>query len=145
MRTHSLRGRVEYGTPKRLILDDGRFTRGHRVVSLHTFPPSISGGVAEEADVTLALQYDAAAGWDAADNRQIGWAGFRNGTTASTETLNEWSLIDPDHVVVRDLWIINNNSVSNGTNYLVILEEKPISEDEAVLQLIKERSQDDSR
>jgi hypothetical protein len=145
MRTHTMRGRVAYGEPKRLILDDGQFTRAHRVVALYTFPNSITGGVSEEADITLSLDYDPAPNWNASDNRQIGWAGFRNGATASTETLNAWSLIDPDHIVVRDLYIINNNSLSSATNYMVVLEEVTINENEAVLALIKERSQDDIR
>ena len=145
MRTHTMRGRVEYNSPKRLILDDGQFTRAFRVVALHTWPSSITSGVSEESDVTLSLDYDPSPNWDASDNRQIGWAGFRNGATASTETLNAWSLIDPDHIVVRDLYIINNNSLSSATNYLVILEEVSINENEAVLALIKERSQDDLR
>jgi hypothetical protein len=145
MRIHTMRGRVEYNSPKRLILDDGQFTRAHRVVAVHTWPASITSGVSEEADVTLALDYDPNANWDASDNRQIGWAGFRNGATASSESLNAWSLIDPDHIVVRDLYIINNNSLSSATNYMVILEEVAINENEAVLALIKERSQDDLR
>ena len=145
MRTHTMRGRVEYNSPKRLILDDGMFTRAHRVVAVHTWPSSITSGVSEEADVTLSLDYDPSPNWDASDNRQIGWAGFRNGATASTETLNAWSLIDPDHIVVRDLYIINNNSLSTATNYMVVLQEVAIDENEAVLALIKERSQDDLR
>lgn len=140
-----MRGRVEYNSPKRLVLDDGNFTRAHRVIAVHTWPSSITSGVSEEADVTLALDYDPSPNWDASDNRQIGWAGFRNGATASTETLNAWSLLDPDHIVVRDLYIINNNSLSSATNYMVILEEVAINENEAVLALIKERSQDDLR
>lgn len=145
MKTHTMRGRVAYNNPVRLILDDGQFTRAHRVVALYTFPSSITSGVSEEADVTLALDYDPSPNWDARDNRQIGWAGFRNGATPSSESLNAWSLIDPDHIVVRDLYIINNNSLSSATNYMVVLEEVAINEDEAVLALIKERSQDDLR
>ena len=146
MKRHTLRGRVDYGEPKRLVLDDGQFTRAHRVVSVHTFPASISGGIGgEDADVTLALQYDPAAFWNSEDNRQIGWAAFRSGAAASAESMSTFSLIDPDHIVVRDLYIINNNSLSTRTNYLVVLEEVAINENEAVLALIKERSQDDIR
>ena len=143
MMRYTLRGRVQFGTPKRLILDDGQFTKGHKVLAVHTWPASITGG--EDAQVTLSLQYDASTAWNAGDNRQIGWAAFRNGSTGSTETVNTFSLIDPNKIVVRDLWIVNDISGTTTTNYMVVLERQDMTEDEAVLQLIKETSQDDTR
>jgi hypothetical protein len=78
---------------------------------------------------------------DASDNRQIGWA--RETTTATTR-LQSRAIIDPDHVVVQDLWI-SNLSTNGPANYLIILEARELNDNESVLQLIKERSQDDPR
>jgi hypothetical protein len=104
---------------------------------------TISQASGDDVDCILSLSPTVTAEMDASDNRQIGWA--RETTTAGTR-LASMSIIDPDHVVVQDLWI-SNLAVTAGdeANYLVILEAKELSDNESVLQLIKERSQDDPR
>jgi hypothetical protein len=62
--------------------------------------------------------------------------------------LSPYSVIDPDHIVVRDLYIQGQILSSGGSgviNYLIELEAVELSDDQAVLALIKERSQDDWR
>jgi hypothetical protein len=54
------------------------------------------------------------------------------------------SVIDPDHVIIQDLWIRNENAVDE-VNYLIELEPVDLNDDQAILSLIKERSQDDLR
>lgn len=139
MGRHTLRGRVDQLSVKRLIIDDGMLNMGHRVVEFHLW---VVGGISSGNDVeaALAIDYDAKPTWDASDNRQIGWAGM---TTTNTTRMMQWSLLDPDHIVIRDLYL--NNFGSDPANYLIVVEPVTLSDDEAVLQLIKERSQDDSR
>ena len=141
MKRHTLRGRVEPATTKRLILNDGRLTHGMIVKEFYVWTISQASG--DDVDCILSLSPTVTAEMDASDNRQIGWA--RETTTAGTR-LASMSIIDPDHVVVQDLWI-SNLAVTAGdeANYLVILEAKELSDNESVLQLIKERSQDDPR
>jgi hypothetical protein len=55
-----------------------------------------------------------------------------------------FSIVDPDHVVIQDLWIYNIAD-SEEANYLVELEAVEISNEQSVLQMIKERSQNASR
>jgi hypothetical protein len=53
---------------------------------------------------------------------------------------------DPEHVVLRDLYIQGTVSGAGGSsviNYLIELEMIELTDDQAVLTLIKERSQDD--
>lgn len=139
MKRHTLRGRVEPNTTKRLILNDGRLTHGMIVKEFYVWTISLGSG--DDVDCILSLSGTVTAEMDASDNRQIGWA--RETTTATTRLMSR-SIIDPDHVVVQDLWIANL-STTDTANYLVILEAKDLTENESVLQLIKERSQDDPR
>jgi hypothetical protein len=136
MRT--LRGRVDASETKRLIVDDGRLNHGMRVKEFHVW--AISKGSGDDPECSLGLDYDMSANWDASDNRQIAWAGQ---TTTAGSRLMQFSLIDPDHVVIMDLYI--QNFGSDVANYLIILEPVELTDDQAILTLIKERSQDDLR
>jgi hypothetical protein len=45
------------------------------------------------------------------------------------------------HVVVRDLWI--ENFSADPLNYIIRVRRRELTEDQAILALIQERSQDD--
>ena len=69
------------------------------------------------------------------DNRQIGW--MMKGLQDNR------AIIDPDHIINRHLYInlysTSDNSASpiRRYNYIIILEPMKISENEAILQLVK--------
>ena len=138
MKVRTLRGRVNGTAVKRLIVDDGRLNHGYKVTAFHVWATSIASG--DDPACSLGLDFDMNGSWDASDNRQIAWAGQ---TTTSTTRMMQFDLIDPDHIVIMDLYI-NNFSIAEA-NYLVILEPVELTDDEAILSLIKERSQDDLR
>lgn len=140
MKQRSLRGRLEDTNVHRLIVDDGRTTHGYLVKEFHVW---VDGGGAEGVYAVLGNQYDMSPGGNAGDNRQIAWAG--NGwSTGANPVASSFNVVDPDHVIITDLYIQRINPVDN-CNYLVILEPITLSEDEAIMALIKERSQDDIR
>ena len=144
MRTRTLRGQFTEGDVKRLVVDDGTLYRGFKVTKfVISGDPSSLGN---DAYATLGLQYDTPLVWNWGDNRQIGWASTNVAQTASLN--DEFSVLDPDHVVLRDLYIQGQVSGSGGSsiiNYMVVLEPVFLSDDEAIITLIKERSQDDLR
>jgi len=139
MKRRTLRGRLATNELRQLIVDDGRLNQGYRVVSFVVFPYAPAGAT-QQTPVTLGLDYDMGPNMDASDSRQIGWAVTVYGT-GSLEG-NNISVIDPNHVIIRDLWIRNENGVDQ-VNYLIELEYVELTDDQAVLTLIKERSQDD--
>jgi len=143
VKTRSLRGQFVEGTVKRLVVDDGRLNVGYKVTSFVVAgEPAVAGN---DCWATLCLDYDAPQNWDWGDNRQIGWAA----THITASSLDApFTVVDPDHIVVRDLYIQGRVGASGGTstiNYLITLEQVELSDDEVVLALIKERSQDDWR
>jgi hypothetical protein len=142
VKRRTLRGQFVEGETKRLIVDDGRLNHGYRVVSfVIAGEPALTSG---EAYATLSLDYDTPTNWDWGDSRQIGWASTNN---AGGSGLNSpFSVIDPDHIVIMDLYIQGNSALPSGNiNYLIELEAVELSNDQAILTLIKERSQDDLR
>ena len=131
----TLRGQVPASGVERLIVDDGVFTQawvvtGFEVFSLNGTGPDVQG--------LLAFDRDGCTGqWDADDNRQIAWSMMFVGTDAGLAK----SWIDPQNVLVRDLFIENFSSQT--MNYLITIERRVLSEDQAIMALIQERSQDD--
>jgi len=140
----TLRGQFAEGTVKRLIVDDGRLNHGYKVVKF-----LISGGPGAssyDAQAVLSLDYDSGVTWNWGDNRQIGWASQRVADTSGAQPI--MSVLDPDHVVIMDLYIqgiVGTGTGSDPINYLIELETVDLTDDETILTLIKERSQDDPR
>ena len=138
-RIRSLRGQFTEGTVKRLVVDDGMLTRGMRVRKFIVCGDPSGGG--NDCFATLGFQGTFPSIWDWSDNNQIAWASTAVLTGAATDL---FSLVDQDATVVRDLFItgqIGGGGGGNVINYYVELELVDITEDESILQLIKERNQ----
>jgi hypothetical protein len=144
VKRRTLRGQVIEGEVKRLIVDDGRLNHGYKVVRFVVACGPTSSSF--DAFGTLSLDFDAPRNWDWGDNRQIAWASTNMSTTGGADA--PFTLVDPDHVVIMDLYIQGQVSASGGSdviNYFVELEPVELTDDQAILALIKERSQDDPR
>jgi hypothetical protein len=143
-RRRTLRGIVESGVVKRLIVDDGRLNHGYRVVRFEIFPVDMASAAADCSGV-LALDFDGSTQeWRADDNRQVAWSSTTMSTSYSLN--NKTDIIDPDHVVIMDLYVqAYTNGSDDRINYLIELETVDLTDDQAILSLIKERSQDDLR
>lgn len=142
MSIRTLRGTVPgNGEVRRLIIDDGNFNVAYKVLEFYILSSDPRNSTAESVG-TLALQENGARTWTLSDSRQIAWAGQNVQSTSGPNI--PASIIDPDHVVLQDLWVWGNGTTADpGYQYLVVLEQIVINDDEAVLQLIKERGQDD--
>lgn len=143
MKRRTLRGQITEGEVKRLIVDDGRLTHGYKIVRF-VVATDITNSTPAGVAAVLALDYDGTGpSWDWSDNRQIGWSSTT--VYSQSEAGNPFSLIDPDHIVIMDLWIQGQVFSSGGNdvfNYFIELESVELTDDQAILALIKERSQD---
>jgi len=154
-KTRTLRGTLTFparagGDPSNsgkrlLVLDDGRINVGYKIVDFQIFNSSLSGNTSafgSEAYLALSQEPVATALPAAEDNREIAWAMY---DTGSGFTLGQYSLVDPDHIVVRDLQILFpavSNTIESNVNYYILMEEYEISDTEAIISIIKEESQD---
>ena len=154
-KTRTLRGTLTFpqrggGTPSNsgkrlLILDDGRINVGYKIIDFVIFNSSLSGNTSafgSEAYLSLSKEPVADALPAAEDNREIAWAMYDTGTGYTTA---QWSLVDPDHLVVRDLQILFpsvSNLAESQVNYYILMEEYDITDTEAIITIIKEESQD---
>jgi len=133
MKRRTLRGTLGDTELRRLVVDDGQLNQGYLVKEFHVWSTSYGG--ARNSEMVLSLNQDITVGWRADDSRQIGWGAMIT-QTGGVESLQTFSLIDPDHVVLRDLWIKALNA--DGGNYMIVLEPITLTDNESILTLIKE-------
>jgi len=140
MPIHTLRGTINSSEVRRLIIDDGILTEGHRITRFDIFPEDMTSGSADVQGMLVRESAAARQEWLAEDNRQLAWSST---TMSTSNSLNNFtSIIDPEHIVIRELYVTGYSN-SGQINYLVVLEPVTLTQDQAVLQLIKERSQDE--
>tara|TARA_R110000823_G_scaffold285892_1_gene404300 strand:+ start:872 stop:1294 length:423 start_codon:yes stop_codon:yes gene_type:complete len=72
---------------------------------------------------------------NAGDNRQFGWT-VGNGTGDLNPTY-----LDPDHIINRDMFLSLVSSDNGIYNYLIQMRVVELSDDEAIVTIIKETSQ----
>ena len=72
---------------------------------------------------------------DASDNRQFGWT-VGNGTG----DLNP-EYLDPDHIINRDMFLSLVLTAPGVYNYLIEMQVYELTDDEAIISIIKETSQ----
>ena len=140
MRIHTLRGRVEEGELKQLIVDDGRLTHGLRVTKFVVAPEMTAS--AQGVNAVLGLDDKVTDTWDWENANQIAWATSSMGGSNTMENPG-FQLVDPNHIVIRDLYIRGTvtGSTPQALNYYIQLEAVNVSEFEAIVQLTKEASQ----
>jgi len=122
---------------KNLMLDDGRLGVGYKVLKFFCFPQTYDINTSYQATLStdaIPVAQDA----NAADNRQIGWIIYNPYSAIGLE-----GILDPEHIVQRELRI----NVKRGQdylrfNYLIVLQEVYLTDDESIMTLIKQDAQD---
>jgi hypothetical protein len=128
------------GDTKRLIMDDGKFTTGRKITKFEIWPDS-PGNTGEVGIIMSVNDTVVPTAFDASDSRQIAW-GYR--TADANGVAGDYQFVlDPDHIIVRDAFLTAVGTAEIEVNYLVQMEFLKITDTECVLQLIKERQQDD--
>jgi len=172
MKLLSLRGTIEAADNARIVdqliftYNSPDLTRAWKIDSFYLWPKTVralSGTSDGQFQISASLATDTigSVGFDdimnVEDNRQIGWVsrgynlrdkGTDDFITAPTGLMDSQSIQDPDHIVNRNLYL-NFYSTSDSTvsptreyNYLLVLKEMKINENEAILQMVKGVAQD---
>ena len=145
MNRRTLRGRVDNNDEtRRLIVDDGRVNHGFKIVEFYIISNNPSTSAADAFGSLATEEAAAVSRWNLSDNRQIGWAG--QNVAGSAAPAYQFNLIDPDHIVINDLFVCGSGgsgATAQGYQYLVVLEPVELTDNQAVIQLIKESAQDD--
>lgn len=143
-RLRTLRGQIEVsgGVAKaNLIVADGLINYGLRVMRFTIWPETWAGS--NPVYYTAILGLDTVVGnMDAGTNSQIAWAyGATADATPKGLIQQDRLIIDPDHIVNRDLFLSFVNTTAGTFNYLIETQVVELSDDEAIITIIKETSQ----
>jgi len=139
-RLRTLRGQLTVtagGTAKQqLIVDDGLINVGYKVKEFYMWEDS--GSPTQFGGILSMQPIIAANDMDASNNSQIGWVWQSNITQGGG--IKEY-ILDPDHVIVRDLYVTITGASNDNYNFMIVVEEYAITDDEAIINIIKEGSQ----
>lgn len=146
---YTCRGRVGFdsqtltdGTEQKIILDDGNFKTGYRLVEFR-----VATGDQSHTDLTArvategGLNMNVDGFWDWSDNRQVAWASV-NGNT-DTAVVQEFTLVDPDNLIIQDAFVAFRfvSSTNTFANYFLRFEKYDISDGQGALAMVRNRSQ----
>ena len=156
-KVRTLRGQI---TPsggkaeKQLILNDQLINRGLRVTGFFMWPEVVGTTISRTCNAILsyAKLNNADVDMDAGDNTQLGWAFYAHSASIAAPSPDQSSvapafsgffnqLIDPDHIINRDLFISLRDSSTATYNYMVVCELLELTDEEAIVTIIKENSQ----
>ena len=133
----TLRGLLDAGETRRLLIDDGDFQHGFIVEELYISGQAPLGEATSQATwAVLHINTDTPIEFDWSSPQQIGWAVY------NTNPTNTLSIIDPDHIVVRELYITNLNATFP-LNYMLNIRDRTMTPAHGVLQMVKEVTYND--
>jgi len=138
---------TEAGNPQKIPLFDGTFTSAYRVVDFVVWgttytssAPDVIGKLSKNPDgVTSQANF-----MRADDDNQIAWSG----TDAFSDMWNGTNkIIDPDNLIVEDLYVYARSNDASGSttlvNYLIIMEKYEITDWQGALTMARDRAQGD--
>jgi len=137
--TYTIRGILPVNTPNvQIRLFDGRFDTGFRIESIEVCSSlpiiSVEFQVIVSTDsLTDAITFD----WS--ENTQIAWACWN---AADNNLTSSPSWVDPDNLVVEDLFISNRGGTDDTfVNYLIRMQKYDFSDWRGALAMVRNRSQ----
>jgi len=139
----TLRGQIEVAggvARKNVIVADGLINYGLKVLSHQTWPAINAGGTIKFTGILSLDTIPSGTDMDAGDNRQFAWTFFSTGGTVG-EVQATRTIIDPDHIINRDLFLSMDNSTDGLYNYLIEAQVVELTDEEAIITIIKETSQ----
>ena len=141
----TLRGQIEVvggGVGKlNLVASDGLVNFGLKIISFTVWNEQTPSGFSSQ-QLTGILSLDTIGAGDnmnAGDNRQFAW--YQSCVSATLGNIFQpYSIIDPDHIVNRDLYLTMDNTTNGVYNYLIEAQVVELTDDEAIITIIKENS-----
>ena len=142
---YTVKGRLDKLSSERITLFDGRFDTGFRIVKFEIAAKDVATGAdayakltTEEIDTSVAGDGD---NWNWDSNLEIAWARWvmaGPGTNGAAD-----SFIDPDNMIVEDLYIYSGTADPNpaDVNYMIHLEKYDITDWQGALAMVRNRSQ----
>lgn len=130
---HTLRGQLNLPMtePVRSPLFNGSWIKNFKVIDVQMFPSAV---VNNDAILILHFDDELKTEADASDNAQFGWANI-------DALAQDWSYVDPDHIIVNDMFISAIASLAGQINYVIKLERTTTTMNQTILDEVKNKLQ----
>ena len=141
---YTARGSLDEEEIERITLFDGTFTTAYRVVGFDVWGatwnnstnPDVIGKLSKNPDgVNAEVNF-----MRADDDNQIAWAGMQGQDESGSQ---HFSIIDPDNLIVEDLYVYALTAGNQKINYLVRMEKYEITDWQGALSMARDRAQGD--
>ena len=137
---------TEVDAVQKINLFDGRYDTGYKVVDFRIWGGDFTGSsqpdVVGKLSTEPGLENAAATFMRAADNREIAWAASA-GSADGGLGFAESGVIDPDNIIVEDLYVyVRGTSNTSPVNYFVRLEKYEISLNVGAYSMVRNSGQD---
>ena len=138
---YTAKGTMASGVNERIILFDGRFDTAYRVTNFQVSPfdidsTGIHGCIGKLSTISGANEKV----WDWGDNTEVAWATFSWDSNSPTAG-NMNCIVDPDNMVVEDLYLAADEDGGSCMNYMITLEKYDISEWRGALAMVRNSAQ----
>ena len=134
----TLRGSLAPAEIRQLVVDDGIFTNGLRITFFSVWQSQLGAGLTAVGCLSTNDTILSAALLPANEPAVFAWSAMSTGNATDIQVAS-FDRIDPDHVVNEELFI--HNRAGTDLEYLIVCEPYTMSEDEGVLQLVKNKQQ----
>ena len=128
----------------RIILFDGRFDTAYRITEFVIGEHDVDQTNHRVFKAKLMTDDTAGVGinWNWDNNEEIGWATI-TADANSTISPTSFNLVDPDNLVVEDLYILADEGTGNDVkmNYFIRMEKYDITDSQGALAMVRNRSQ----
>ena len=137
------------GEPQLVQLFDGKFNTAYRVIKFQVWSSQLDSTAASGCVAKLSKNDDGVTGSEnfmrADDDNQVAWACSQNAADSGGSGLMGDSIIDPDNLIIEDLYVYVRSSSSPGDpiNYLIEMEKYDITEARGALTMARDRAQGD--
>jgi hypothetical protein len=128
----------------RIILFDGRFDTAYKITEFVIGHHDVDQTNHRVFNAKLMTDETAGVGinWNWDNNEEIAWATITSDAN-STISPTSFNLVDPDNLVVEDLYIIADEGTGNDIkmNYYIRMEKYDITDSQGALAMVRNRSQ----
>lgn len=134
----TLRGTAN-GNEKKIVFNNDLMNVGWRVKSFQVWPNNLDACPYVWAKLWIGNDEGGSISFsDAGDNRSIAWSAS---SSPAAPTASQWSVLDPNHIITNELSV--HSGSGDSLAYLIELEIMSLTDDEQIMAIIKQRSQDD--
>ncbi len=139
---------TEQEGPHRIRLFDGVFDTAYVVREFYVFSSNYATGTAPDVLGKLATSPNVpdtpSNFFDASDGREIAWGGA-SASTDSGFNAQPTSVVDPENLVIEDLWFYARGTADTSkVNYLIVMDKYDITETLGAVSMAKDRARDSS-